>query len=164
MFILEIDQNLDDLINAILGGLAVLITAVVGAIVTLLKTRSDTKKELKIVKDQVKNKHETNLREDVDEAKTEAANARSEAMMARESSHRNERHLEDIKRSMRSLERSLDLQAEISSNEMRKMSARVSRQTRNIDRVADDLQQHLEDVPNILQRWEEKRYPEGEEG
>ena len=53
------------------------------------------------VVDQVKNTHDTNLRNDLDEAKLEAK-------LAKESSHRTERLAEDLIKTVRALEHSID--------------------------------------------------------
>lgn len=53
------------------------------------------------IRDQVKNTHSTNLRADIDETKAEAT-------LAKESSHRTERLTQDLIKSLRAIEHSID--------------------------------------------------------
>lgn len=164
MFPIEIDPNLDDVINAILIGTATLVTAIVTQIVFLIKSRHDTKRqledhkeELEKVTTEVKNDHQNNLREDIDLANRTAVEAAAEARLAKESSYRAERWLADIKTSLRAMDRSRDLQSEIVNTALGEMNRAVKQQQIKTSRVQLDLEQHLDDVPRILEEWNEKR-------
>ena len=115
---MQIDPDAPWWINAIL---TVLILAVIPAL-TWLGNRS-TRQDVKEIKAQTNNSHETNLREDVDLAK-------DDARAAKESSHRTERHVVDLVKSVRAVEHSLDLRTDL--------------HTKAIDELADDT------VPNVV--------------
>lgn len=82
------------------------------------------------IKEQVKNTHTSNLREDVDVAKQQAT-------LAAESSHRTERLAEDLIRSIRAIEHSMDRRDRL--------------QTAANEEVRKDLDDHLSEVPRILE-------------
>lgn len=94
--------------------LAVVLVAVVAQIPVLVQLVR-TRKAVSAVQDQVQNSHETNLRVDIDAVKataaaaeSHAAGANTEATLAKESSHRTERLAEDLVKSLRAIEHSMD--------------------------------------------------------
>lgn len=122
---------------ALIGGIPALITA--------LYTRRDTKKEIgkakgviDEVREQVANTHSTNLREDIDRTKARAADAAADAKLAAESSHRTERLVEDLIKSIRAGEHSAD--------------RRYGLQQDSLEEVRKDLDAHLDEIPAILNR------------
>ena len=115
---MQIDPDAPWWINVIL---TVLILAVIPAL-TWLGNRS-TRRDVKEIKAQTNNSHETNLREDVDLAK-------DDARAAKESSHRTERHVVDLVKSVRAVEHSLDLRTDL--------------HTKAIDELTDDT------MPNVV--------------
>ena len=115
---MQIDPDAPWWINAIL---TVLILAVIPAL-TWLGNRS-TRRDVKAIKEQTNNSHETNLREDVDLAK-------DDARAAKESSHRTERHVADLVKSVRAVEHSLDLRTDLHA--------------KAIDELTDDT------IPNVI--------------
>jgi CHASE1-domain containing sensor protein len=78
-----------------------LIVGVAGALGTIVVALIQQHRKVDAVVEQVKNTHDTNLRTDLDEAK-------QEARLARESSHRLERFVEDLLKTIRSMEASMD--------------------------------------------------------
>ena len=79
-----------------------------------------------------------NLREDMDKTHELAENAATDAKLAAESSHRTERLVEDLVRSIRAMEHSADRRDLIA--------------TKALTGVRDDLDAHLTEVPVIIDR------------
>lgn len=101
--------------------LGLLIAIGIPALLTwMTKTRADVGE----IKEQVKNTHATNLREDVDRTAVEARSAK-------EAAHRIESYLEDLDKSLRAIEHSLDRRDKL--------------QTAAISEVREDLAKHLAD-------------------
>lgn len=97
------------------------------------KTRADVRE----IKEQVKNTHESNLRVDMDATREVAGAALEQAKLGAESSHRTERLAEDLIRSIRAMEHSMDRRDKL--------------QTDALNEVRGDLGDHLADVPRILE-------------
>lgn len=102
-----------------------------------LKATNAAAADLREIKEQVTNSHATNLRNDMDETKRIAADAHQEAILAKESAHRTERLVKDLKVSMAALENSMD--------------RRVGIQTKAVEEVRGDLTDHVEDVPEVIE-------------
>lgn len=94
------------------------------------------RRDMGTIKEQVKNTHTRNLREDVDAAVTSANTAADAATLASESAHRTERYVEDLSRSIRAIEHSLD--------------RTTKRQEAAIDDLREDLGRHIDEVPEML--------------
>lgn len=136
---------------ALVGGwvLIGLVTAAV-PVAVILVTRGNTKREvtevhekLSKMDEQVSNNHETNMREDIDEAKDAAARAERHALnadtnskLANETAGRVERLFEDLIKSMRAVEHSLDRRDKLH------LAA--------ITELREDFDAHLDDIPRIL--------------
>lgn len=116
---MQIDPDAPWWVNA---ALTVVVLAVIPALTLWIGNRS-TRRDVKAIKEQTNNSHETNLREDVDLAK-------DDARAAKESSHRTERHVVDLVRSVRAVEHSLDRRTDL--------------QDRAIGELADDT------IPNVI--------------
>ena len=103
------------------------------------RTREDvrtTRDDVAQVKEQVANTHSTNLRVDIDAAKASASDAATDAKLAAEASHRTERLVEDLVKSIRAGEHSADRRYELHAKE--------------IETVRADLDAHLDEIPAIL--------------
>ena len=97
------------------------------------RTRADVSE----IKEQVKNTHPTNLRNDIDEAKSLASEAKDAATLAAESAHRTERHVEDLVRSIRAMEHSMDRRDKL--------------QTAAAQEVRQDLDAHIAEIPALFE-------------
>ena len=117
----------------------------VPAIITLLAVQH---RKVGAIKEQVQNSHTSNLREDMDETRRIATDAATDAKLAAESSHRTERLVEDLVKSMRAMEHSADRRDAIA--------------TRALTGVRDDLDAHLTEVPAIVERVFAEHYPKEE--
>lgn len=95
------------------------------------------RREVTEIREQVKNTHDTNLRTDLDETRSTAVTASAQATLAAESAHRTERHVEDLVRSIRALEHSMDRRHKITDEA--------------IAEVRVDLDEHLDEVPGIIE-------------
>ena len=95
------------------------------------------------IQEQVKNNHESNLRVDVDEAKASAANAHTEASLAKESAHRVERLARDLIITMRAVEHAIDRRDKLHAEAMTELRE-------DVDKTTVGLHEHLDDVPRIL--------------
>ena len=78
-----------------------LIAVMVPAMAAIAVAQIQQRRRVDTVVEQVKNTHDTNLRTDLNEAK-------QQARLARESSHRLERFVEDLLKTIRSMEASMD--------------------------------------------------------
>ena len=101
-------------------------------------TAHNAKGAINEVREQVANTHTTNLREDIDESKKASAGALEQATLAAESAHRLERHVEDLVKSIRAMEHSADRRDQIA--------------TKALTEVREDLDAHLEEIPQILDK------------
>lgn len=114
------------------------------ALTTWLATRG-TRRDVREIKEQTNNSHATNLREDIDQAKAEAREAK-------EGVHRVERHVVDLTKSIRANEHSLDRRSDLAD---RALSDAVEDRHREIaelretipDLIGDALDQHVIDCP-----------------
>jgi len=123
--------------------IGVFLWVVVPAFFTYLTVR--VRRDVKDVKDQVKNTHDSNLREDLDDvgqkaasAEKHAADARTNSQLALEAVNRVTRLIEDMLRSQRAVEHSIDRRDQLHLDAMQELRA--------------DLDEHLDDVPNIIER------------
>lgn len=132
---------------------------IVGAptLVAVLLTRRHNKKELKetkdsleVVKEQVANTHETNLREDLDKvaetgqrSEKYAADANANARLAMESSSRTERLVDDMLKTLSAIEHSMDRRDRLHAEAMTELED-------DLGKVREDLREHLEDVPRLV--------------
>ena len=126
--------------------------------VLLLVTRANNKRELAAasekldtVQEQVANTHTTNLRVDIDEAKASsaaaeahAADAKNEAGLAKESSHRTERLVRDLITTMRALEHAVDRRDQLHADAMGELDT-------DVRAVRQGLTEHLAEVPRIIE-------------
>lgn len=119
-------------------------------VIVILITRGNSKKEISdtkavvdLVKEQVANTHSTNLRDDIDSLKDRAGEAASNAQLAKEAAHRMERLAEDMAKSLRAIEHSIDRRDNIHAQETRDIRDDVAKVGRN-------LEMHLEASPRIL--------------
>lgn len=95
-----------------------------------------SRRDMGAIKEQVKNTHSRNLREDVDAAVSSASTAAEAATLASESAHRTERFVEDLSKSIRAIEHSLDRTTKL--------------QGKAIDELRTDLGTHIDSVPTVL--------------
>jgi len=121
--------------------IGVVLFALIGVIGLLITNH----RNLRDVKHEVKNSHASNLREDMDKTQKIAENAATDAKLAAESSHRTERLVEDLVKSMRAMEHSADRRDLIA--------------TKALTGVRDDLDAHLTEVPVIIDRAFAEHYP-----
>ena len=122
--------------------------------VPLLVQQHRTKRDVAEVKDQVKNTHSTNLREDMDENRKIAADARTEASLAKEASHRTERLAEDLLKTLRAVEHSLDRRDKLhleAMDELREDQQRTGADlVAHVDAVPATVEQALAQVPPMI--------------
>ena len=138
----------------------VIVLAAIGSLpatITALVTRRDTKADLADAREsladiqpkitaaaeQVKNTHETNLREDVDKVSASAADAHTEAALAKESSHRTERLVQDMLRTLRAIEHDIDRRDKLHAEAMTEIRD-------DQEKTAASLIQHIDEVPQIV--------------
>lgn len=121
-----------------------LVTSVLGpAVVAWINNKKiraeaeSTRVDVAEIKEQVKNTHESNLREDMDLTRGIATESKEEAIEAKESSHRTERLVKDLMTSIRAMEHSMD--------------RRQQQATKDLGEVREDLGAHLKEVPDILE-------------
>lgn len=95
-----------------------------------------SRRDVGAIKEQVKNTHTRNLREDVDAAVASAGTAANAATRASESAHRTERHVEDLSKSIRAIEHSLDRATKLQDAATEELRA--------------DLDRHIDEVPGML--------------
>ena len=115
----------------LIGVVLVAMCGVIGLLIT-------NHRNLATVKDQVKNSHTSNLREDMDETRRIAADAAADAKLGAESSHRTERLVADLILSIRAMEHSADRRDRIT--------------TGTLNQVRDDFDAHLAEVPQIIEQ------------
>lgn len=111
---------------------AVAIPGIASVIIAALSRR-----DMREVREQVKNTHSTNLRVDLDDTRTLAADASADAKLAAESAHRVERIAKDLSVSMRAVEHSLD--------------RHVTLQTAATEEIRTDLKAHVGEVPDVIE-------------
>jgi hypothetical protein len=131
--------------------------AVLVGIISLVATYAN-RQDVKDVKEQVKNTHETNLRQDIDKVKEDAA-------LASNSAHRTERFVEDLNTTIDSFEKSLERHTKLWAKAMSEIRGDVStfgiRLDAHIEReVPDTVRKSLgiakEEMRKILAEHEEK--------
>lgn len=81
---------------------------VIPTTIATVRSLGRARRDIREVKDEVKNSHPTNLRADLDELATTVQRVEGVAALALEGAHRNERLSGDILRSLRAVEHSLD--------------------------------------------------------
>ena len=114
--------------------IALALIAQVPMMVQALRTR----REVQAIGEQVHNAHESNMREDMDKTHAVAEAAATDAKLAAEAAHRTERLVEDLVKSIRAGEHSADRRDQIA--------------TKALAEVRDDLDAHLNEIPQILDR------------
>lgn len=131
--------------------------AVLVGIISLIATYAN-RQDVKDVKEQVKNTHETNLRQDIDKVKEDAA-------LASNSAHRTERFVADLNTTIDSFEKSLERHTKLWAKAMAEIRGDVgtfgTRLDAHIEReVPDTVRKSLgiakEEMRKILAEHEEK--------
>lgn len=89
------------------------------------------------IEEQVVNSHGTNLRNDLDKANRNAADALAEARLAKESAHRTESLVKDLVVTLRSTEHSVERHTGL--------------QAKAVEEVREDLTLHIGEVPEVVE-------------
>lgn len=112
--------------------------AVVVAIVSLIATYAN-RQDVKDVKDQVKNTHETNLRQDIDKVKMDAE-------LAQNSAHRTEIFINDLKETIDSFENSMKRHTGLQAKALSEIRS-------DVGTFGQRLDAHIErEVPNTVRK------------
>ena len=114
---------------------------------TLIQSRR-AMRDVAEVKEQVKNTHETNLRVDLDRVSTTADDGAAQAKLAAESAHRTERHVEDLVKSIRAMEHSMDRRDKLHNAALSEVRTDLDTHLDAIPALtAEALAQHVSDCP-----------------
>lgn len=131
----------------LIGLMIVTLGTLGGVYLTQRRTRSDMAE----IKHQVKNSHETNLREDVDAIAASQESMSQRHIRTDEAVHRVERAFADLDRSIRAIEHSMDRRDKLHETA--------------VTEIRGDFAKHLDDVPRILDEafrlHDEAHHPHG---
>ena len=143
-----IDPDAPWWVNALLILAALLIVSALPAWLTYRATRdklASVAQDTADVKEQVKNTHSTNLRNDLDAL-------RSDVQTQAEAIHRVERHVEDVAESVRAIEHSLDRRYRIQAKDLEHAVEDSQRAVQTLTdeipgQIRDALKGHVADCP-----------------
>ena len=103
-----------------------------------------SRRDMGAIKAQVQNTHTSNLREDLDTAVESATTASAAATLASDSAHRTERYVEDLNKSIRAIEHSLDRNNKLHEDAIDEVRADIDRVS---PMITEALLKHLHDCP-----------------